>query len=446
MSASALSFLIIQSDGTRRALCGLPLVHPTVICFVTPPNAAAQADELATAVYGFLRSLGSHVQPCSPQCNHDAAGVPSCAICSQPEGVQLLVLVGEITDRTAVPPQLVVPDIPWWTARKNNRRILPVFKEGEHPHQQLPKELGVFNAAFWKDSSAELATTVLGAAGLTPESHRIFISYRRLETQPLAEQLFEALNRLGFDVFLDRFAIPPAVNFQRRLHNDLAEKSMVLLLESDRFGESKWTTEEITYCKRNELGLYALRLPWGMAGEKTPTRKLADVPEEWRDDLNRADFQSDPTVVSSEGSDFRQWGRLTNAACDRIAARIRDRHDAAILRRRGNLRTQMLSELAQRGALSYDVRADGLLVVKSKKNTLYAVWITPRSPELPDFHAAYAGCQFPDNTVGVIVGLRNLLEPETKRRLTWLSGICELVLVDAGLIVAASRRIAKGTL
>jgi hypothetical protein len=46
----------------------------------------------------------------------------------------------------------------------------------------------------------------------------------------------------------------------------------------------------------------------------------------------------------------------------------------------------------------------------------------------------------------VIVGLRNLLEPETRRRLAWLSGVCKLVLVDPGHILSASRRIAEGTL
>jgi hypothetical protein len=88
------------------------------------------------------------------------------------------------------------------------------------------------------------------------------------------------------------------------------------------------------------------------------------------------------------------------------------------------------------------------LAVMSKDNKPYAVWITPRPPELPDFHAAHAGCQFPANTVGVVVGvgLNNMLEPETIRRLTWLSGICKLVLVDQGLIVSASRKIAEGLL
>jgi hypothetical protein len=349
----------------------------------------------------------------------------------------------------------VVPNLKWWTSG-GTRRILPVFKTGEHPEQLLPQALKMYNAAFWNNAPAELATTVLTAAGLAPESHRIFISYRRLETEPLAEDLFETLNRLGFNVFLDRFAVPPAVDFQRRLHHDLAEKAMVLLLESDRFGESTWTTEEITYCKRYELGLYALRMPWGMAGKDTPTKKMPGIPAEWRDGLGREDFESDPVPVTSANSQYLQWGRLTAAARERLGNEIRRRHDTAILRRRENIRTQMLAELADRRRLSlargdrqspeYRERADGLISVQSRKNTSYAVWLTPRPPELPDFEATHTGCRFPPNTTGVIVGLKSLLEPETQRRLSWLSNVCRLVLVDQGHILAATRRIAEGTL
>lgn len=454
MPTAPLSFLIIDANGTRTALCGLPLLHPTVICF-TSQAAAKQANDLAIAVRDFLRGLGPQVQVCAPACkrNHDISGVPSCPECAQPESIQLAVLVGR-SGRGA--PTISMPDIAWWTSGSDNRRILPIFKTGDHPDQVLPVQLKKYNAAFWNDTPTELATTVLSAAGLTPESHRIFISYRRLETQPLAEDLFGTLNQLGFNVFLDRFAVPPAVNFQRRLHHDLAEKSMVLLLESDRFGESAWTTEEITYCKRYELGLYALRLPWGMAGGDGTTKKLPDVPVEWRDDLKRVDFEAEPEPVPSNGSQYLQWGRLTAAARTRIGLEVRRRHDAAILRRRQNMRTQMLAELAKRRDLAvargepnvpdFRERADGLLAVESKRKTAYAVWLTPRPPELPDFHATHAGCQFPPNTVGVIVGLKSLLEPEAQRRLKWLSGVCKLVLVDQGHIVSATRRIAEGTL
>jgi hypothetical protein len=74
------------------------------------------------------------------------------------------------------------------------------------------------------------------------------------------------------------------------------------------------------------------------------------------------------------------------------------------------------------------------------------VWITTRPPELPDFHVTYTGAAHPPNTVGVVVGHRALLEPESRRRLEWLSGVCKLVFVDEGQMVAASERIAAGTL
>jgi len=386
-----------------------------------------QAGDLASAVHDFLRGLGPQVQDCAPVPVH-------------PESVELLVVVGGVESGL---------NLTRWTTGGDRRRILPVFPTGSHPEQILPADLAKYNAAFWKDNPAELAATVLSAAGLTPESHRIFISYRRLETEPLAEDLFETLSKLGFDVFLDRFAVPPAAEFQRRLHQDLAEKAMVLLLESDRFGESKWTTEEITYCKRYELGLYSLRLPWGLPqqGQEGSTQKLAGVLPQWRDDLTRAHFTDDPRKVASGGSDYLQWGRLTDSARQHLGNEIRRRHDAAMLRRRDNMRTQLLTELdKQSPGARYRERADGLVSVTSRNGRQYVVWITPRPPELPDFHATHVGCQFPAGMVGVIVGLKSLLEPEMQRRLKWLSGVCKLVLVDQGHILSASRKIAEGSL
>jgi len=61
--AAALSFLIIHADGTRSALCGLPLIHPTVLCFVASPSASKQASALSIAVYDFLRGALAYVHP-----------------------------------------------------------------------------------------------------------------------------------------------------------------------------------------------------------------------------------------------------------------------------------------------------------------------------------------------------------------------------------------------
>jgi hypothetical protein len=366
----------------------------------------------------------------------------------------LLVIVGDV----APDQEVELPDEAWWLDERQNHRILPVYRSGAHPEKYLSGGLAVLNAFFWQQSIAEATTTVLSAAGVTSDAHRIFISYRRLETQPLAEQLFSELNQHGFDVFLDRFSVPAAAQFQRRLHQELAEKSMVLLLESDRFKESTWTIEEICYCKQYGLGLYAFTMPHGRVSDPQPgdpnhkkTTRLLDGLDELRQPLNVSDFvvgefPKDVDAGSPGPPDlYLQWGPLTSAALHRVVEEIKRRHDAAQLRRLETLRNEMLTALKDANAAQYKVRADGMLSVKGPAKQ-YAVWITTRPPELPDFQVTHAGTQDPTGTTGVIVGLQQLLEPDLQRRLAWLSGVCRLVLVDPGNLVQAAQAMAGGTL
>jgi hypothetical protein len=350
-----------------------------------------------------------------------------------------------------------VPDEGWWLEPDERRKVLPICKSDAHPTHWLPKSFREFNVFFWIENAVEAVGAVLSSSSVTSDLQRIFISYRRIETQPLADQLFEELNRQGFDVFLDRYSVPVASRFQRRLHHELAEKSMVLLLESDRFGESRWTSEEIAYCKQYRLGLYVLQMPHGReldpsdpAGKaKRKTKKLPDVDDDLRTRLEPGDFSSEPREVDAGTPGppnlFLQWGRLTDAALARTAAEIKARHDSAMLRRLHSIRKQMVECLALAGVTGSRMRADGLLVVNGG-GKCYAVWITTRPPELPDFYVAHSGSMNPAGTVGVIVGHRELLEPETHRRLVWLSGICRLVLVDEGRIFSAAIDMAGGVL
>ena len=117
------------------------------------------------------------------------------------------------------------------------------------------------NAKSWSGSIREIIPAVMSRADITSEITRIFISYRRLETLPVALQLFDRLTHEGFDVFLDRFSIPPGYDFQRRLNQELEDKSMVILLESASLKDSKWTQHEIDFAKRFRLGLACVRMP-----------------------------------------------------------------------------------------------------------------------------------------------------------------------------------------
>lgn len=109
-----------------------------------------------------------------------------------------------------------------WFARwqkSTSDSILPVLPVAASPTQLLPTDdLRRINVAFWTKGITECVPAVFSRVGLTPDEHRVFVSYRRVESQPLADQLFDRLSREGFDVFLDRFSIEAGIDFQRRLN------------------------------------------------------------------------------------------------------------------------------------------------------------------------------------------------------------------------------------
>jgi hypothetical protein len=90
----------------------------------------------------------------------------------------------------------------------------------------------MFNAALWNPGDLHAGNRILAACGIGSSSPRIFISYVRCDTTPIADQLFDALHREGFEVFLDRFSIEPGADFQVRLTEELSHMGFILVLES----------------------------------------------------------------------------------------------------------------------------------------------------------------------------------------------------------------------
>jgi hypothetical protein len=430
---------LLNAAGPTKAFASVPVVHPAVVTLVHDGSAesAAHAETLQKRIEEIVISIHESVNVTAASCAHDLDGSSTCATCSDPDTRKLLVLVAahSLADCAA---------FDWWLSGGSERRILPVMPAGSHPETLLPPRLRHVNAFFWNHSPGEAAGAVLAAAGLTPESRRLFISYRRLETEPLAEHLFEAFNRAGFSVFLDRFVVPPGVDFQRRLDQELGDKAMVLVLESEKLSSSSWTAHEIEYCVRYRLGCFALHMPHGMGG--APVERLPSISDGLRYALAASDFEKPPvTVHPSLGDPFLQWGRLNGDVLDKEVQEIRKQHDLALLRRRHAIVTSMGLALDGAGATSRSLRADGLLTVKAKTGRGYALWLTTRPPELPDFHSAHTAA-VPVACRGVVVGPIALLEPDTRRRLDWLSGVCEFVCKDEGDLLKVAEGIARGDL
>jgi len=141
--------------------------------------------------------------------------------------------------------------------------IVPLVPDLTSASAYVPKIIGHINCLQLSaaDSDLERVVTVLfeNFQLLRPE-RRLFISYRRVEAQSVAIQLYERLDASSFDVFLDTRGVSPAVDFQHVLWHRLADSDVVVLLDTPRFRESVWTVKELA--RANTTNIQILHLLW----------------------------------------------------------------------------------------------------------------------------------------------------------------------------------------
>ncbi|MCC6279287.1 MAG: toll/interleukin-1 receptor domain-containing protein [Saprospiraceae bacterium] len=275
-----------------------------------------------------------------------------CQALKVPDNSKLLIIVGD--GKSALSP--LIQKYPW------KETVLPVFKKGSHFN--LPSPFNKLQCAFWENSIHEVTHSILGILGISDEDLKIFISYKRSDTSELAEQLFDELSHHGFEVFLDQFSIRPGVNFQNRLEQELADKAMIVMLESQDFLESRWVQEEIAFAKKNRLGVMALNID----GAK-PVKSIDD---EFRIKLTPTDFISEK--------------RLSDDALKDTIARVNDVHSLALFRKKNYMVQNVLLALKRNGG-NPDFDTQGFVSVSNSKGTQgYKIWVTPRPPKIQDFY------------------------------------------------------------
>ena len=402
------------------------LANPVLVVLADYGTAASRAYQLA-----LLRLLdaeltrGLRATRVMPPCRGNAPGLGDCHALADPAADKLLVLIGD--DRSPPSAEAITLSNAW-TAAGAGHSILPVFPRSAKSTitSLLPASASPANAAFWQADIREVLSDLLSSAGITTRQPRIFISYRQTDSAALAIQLFDELSHNGFDVFLDHFRIAPGVNFQARLTQELGDKSMLLVLESKRLAESQWVTHEISVAKSCGLGLLGLLLP------NAPRHPSLD--EGYRQKLRNGDFLT--------GS-FDAAAVLKPAALDRIISSIKTSHDRAIVARRRMLELSFEGALAQQHCTNVQRTGAGAFHVRVRSRE-YRVWLTPRPPEMPDFHRAH--CAVGTSETGVVIGLSRLMEPAGQARNTWLAGLCCFALADEGQLISVARQIAAGTL
>jgi len=441
---SAAFVIASGSNGSYRlkGFEGVPTVSPglVVIESATTGDAATWAALLEKELETVL--LGSGPSITMDQTIEYAADPSSLSAFQESTRQKLLVL---IVDQRGIADQ---PWFPAWLTQKPDRAVLTVFQRGASPTALLPsKELRAINAQFWDKSVTEAIPAVLSLVALSLDDQRIFISYRRLETQPLAEQLFDALTHEGFDVFLDRFSIHPGLNFQQRLTQELADKSMVLLLESAWVHTSEWTNHEIQFAKRYQLGLLALQMPdraepLGSIDVDLRLKKLTQ--DDFKNPTPGETINPDYATKGTEPPKYAQWGPLVDDKLREVVAHAKTVHDQAIFRRRRFIRNNVEKTLRTAGLNPQPVRGDGLMIVQSTAE--YALWMTTRPPELADFHNTWTKVQPPPGARGVIIGPTASLEPGRKAKLEWLKDRCNFACIDQDDVPEAARRMKAGKL
>lgn len=141
--------------------------------------------------------------------------------------------------------------------------IAPIVTAKTRVGVEIPDQLqhiNVVEVGMNGDNIPRLASLVFETFRLLRKERGIFISYRRKGSQPLANRLYEELDKRGFDVFIDIRSVPPTVDFQAELWHRMSDVDTILLIDTPGFREGRWTKAELA--QANLLGIQTLHLLW----------------------------------------------------------------------------------------------------------------------------------------------------------------------------------------
>ncbi|WP_276895958.1 toll/interleukin-1 receptor domain-containing protein [Frischella perrara] len=154
-------------------------------------------------------------------------------------------------------------DLDILTILKNDATlILPIVSDLTKFNDSIPEILK--NQNGFKLSNEEeipsLVSCILEGFSLIRTSRKVFISYKRSESSHVAIQLYEALEKSGFDVFLDTHSIRPGEPFQEELWHRMTDSDIIVLLNTTNFLKSYWTKQELA--KANSLSIGIIQVIW----------------------------------------------------------------------------------------------------------------------------------------------------------------------------------------
>ena len=387
----------------------MPFPHPAMISIVptTPAGPALQsAQQLARALGRTLLKVGTGAPP--TVCGGPGPG--GCRGHGQPGSPCVLVLVGDgapISDYSGA--------VALWDSRIRGDaryRVVPLCPPNSRGAMvaALPVGLRNRNVLEWARSPFEAVPAVLAAADLFSNDYRVFISYRQEDGQQHADDLFSALTYNGFDVFLDRVRIGAGASIPDRIREELAHKSVLMVLETPLVGNSAWVGKELAIAASSRLGVLAVHFPFG--------NRLPSVSDRRRHRVMPSDLDSN--------------GKLTSSAVSNICSRVADLHSLWLIRRRYQLQRSLSNTLLFRGIVNQQLNQNGNLNVVAKWNqaAVCSIRVAPRPADLDDFRELDSSLALPNCWHRAVIAPGCLIAGERQARMRWLSGQIKASLFD----------------
>lgn len=145
----------------------------------------------------------------------------------------------------------------------NRRMILPIAQNPDDFKTKFPEGLKQLNGFFLKKDDMEsllrLKNYIATYFGLLEGNKKVFISYRRTDTEPLAHKLHSELVKRKFNPFLDAYSIEEGVNFQDYLRHELVDSEVVILLDTPNFNSSDYCMEEFNIANQERIPVVDVR-------------------------------------------------------------------------------------------------------------------------------------------------------------------------------------------
>lgn len=295
--------------------------------------------------------------------------------------------------------------------------VLPVASRPTRVTAEIPDKLKALNCISYsgKGGPDRVFDALLECLGMLPRQRRVFLSYKRDESTPVAVQLFAELSARQYEVFLDTHSIGAGVDFQENLWHNLCDVDVLLMLDSPSYFKSRWTTEE--YGRALAKGIGILRVQWpkpeAPKGRETKKYTLRKKEHERVSEVARAS-----SLVPLTPASFQADRALVPIALDRVCDQLERFRSLAHATRHLGIVAKVEDALAEIGGMLEGMDANRAMQVRLPSGKRMVIQPTVGVPTAVTLHDALRRA---DKNASAIVYDHVGIKPSWLNHMSWLA-------------------------